>query len=529
MPGVGFGLRWGHTRLADLIAIAPGAAYFVGVAAFFAGSRSALLIPLLLAPTPLFVYALLQRTPLTSTEKTTLWCCTALFTALVLGFVISVNPFAGLVVVSLAIAAFACARFPVHATAAAFAAAGAFGSTQAFLHVSGQRIVDPLLAGLWFAALWAWLIARRGRGAWIWPGTALVGLYLLLSAAEIITSPHPIQAIQSFRATQWYLGAAILVAYAPWPERARPALTRALIVMAGLIGAYAAFRWAVGPAASERTLAERSLNNFLNGKLRPVGSFPTTKELASWSAQTLPFLTGMALASRGRWRLISAAAAIACIVGMLAANVRAGPAAAGAGVIVVVVLYQLANAFSGRRGASVPVAIGAAAAVAAAAFALTLGGQSDTSQRYSAILHPSSDPSYQARLIKWRTALNDISAAPLGHGLGTSGNVQARYGRFKTIGSIDVDNSYLKVAYEQGLAVMILVAAAFGLLLFGLARRALATRDPARAGPALAAAGTLAAMLVLFFVGDYIEGLQALGGWILVGLGIAAVSASEPA
>src|SRR5258705_8120328 len=82
MSGVGFGLRWGHTRFADLIAIAPGAAYFVGVAAFFAGSRSALLIPLLLAPTPLFVYALLQRTPLTSTEKTTLWGCTALFTAL---------------------------------------------------------------------------------------------------------------------------------------------------------------------------------------------------------------------------------------------------------------------------------------------------------------------------------------------------------------------------------------------------------------------------------------------------------------
>jgi hypothetical protein len=523
------GPRRGRVALGDVVAAAPAAAYVFAVAAFFAGVRSAILIPMLLAPTPLFGYALIRRTGLTRVQIRTLWSCAALLTALVLGAAVSVNPVAGLVVVALGVAAFACARRPAAALTAAFVTASAYGSIQAFLHLSGQRIVDPVLAGLWLAALWSWLIARRGRGAWIWPGTALFGLYIALTACEILTSDHPFQALQSFRASGWYMGAALLVGYAPWPQTTRRRVTHALVLTAGLVGAYAALRWATGPAGAERAIAERSPNNFLGGKLRPVGSFPTTKELASWSAMMVPFLVGMALSWRGRWRLVAAASAAACVVAMLAADVRAGPAAAGIGTVVVIALYQLTAAFRGRRGATVPIALAGAVVVGAGAFALTLGGESTTSSRYDALLHPSQDPSFQARLLKWRATLRDISDAPLGHGLGSAGTAQERYGRFLTVGSIDVDNSYLKVAYEQGFAVMVFAAISLALLLFGLARRALVATDPARAGPALAAAGTLAAMLVIFYVGDYIEGLRTLSGWMVVGLGIAAVSAAERA
>ena len=58
------------------------------------------------------------------------------------------------------------------------------------------------------------------------------------------------------------------------------------------------------------------------------------------------------------------------------------------------------------------------------------------------------------------------------------------------------------------------------LLLAGLSRRAAIARDPPAATLGIGAAGVLTGMLVLFYLGLYIEGLGALAGWILVGLGI---------
>jgi hypothetical protein len=287
-----------------------------------------------------------------------------------------------------------------------------------------------------------------------------------------------------------------------------------------LIGGYATLRWAIGPAPQEREQAERILNNFLDKTLRPVGSFSTSKELAAWMAMTVPFAAGIAITSRGRMRLVATAALALSVVGMLAADVRAGPGAAVPGVAVVLLVYSLSQAFRGRRGPTIALAVAATVLGGAGAFALTLGDNNDSGRRYQAILDPASDASYQARLIKWRTAIADIDSKPLGHGLGTTGRVEKRYGEFRNIGSIDVDNSYLKIAYEQGFMVLALFALAMGLLLVGLARRAIVSLDPARAGPAIAACGTLTAMLVIFYVGDYVEGLPALGGWLLVGFGV---------
>ena len=157
----------------------------------------------------------------------------------------------------------------------------------------------------------------------------------------------------------------------------------------------------------------------------------------------------------------------------------------------------------------------------AGAFALTLGDKSDSGTRYHAILDPESDSSYQARLVKWRTALDDIDRAPFGHGLGTTGPVQVRYGEFRTIGADEVDNSYLKIAYEQGIVVMAFFMVTLLVLLTELIRHAVWTRAPGGALATTAAAGTLVAMLVEFLAGVHIDRLAILVGWVIVGLGIA--------
>ncbi len=426
----------------------------------------------------------------------------------------------GVAIPGIAVTAFLCARYPVVATIGAFLSAGAFGTLSAFTPLSGQKVADLLLLGLWLAAIWGWLLGGRRRAAWIWPGIVVLCFYIALTAAEIVAAPTITIGFQSFRASIWYAAAVPLLAYAPWSDATRRRMLRAAVAALTLVAAYATFRWAVGPAGEEREQARQIANNFLDGKLRPVGSFSTSKELAAWVAMTTPFAAGLAMAARGRLRLMAVAAAGLSVVAMLAADVRAGPSAAVPGVVAAIVLYQLSQAFRGHRGPTVAIAVAAAVLGGAGAFALTLGDKSDSGTRYHAILDPESDSSYQARLVKWRTALDDIDRAPFGHGLGTTGPVQVRYGEFRTIGSVDVDNSYLKIAFEQGFVVMALFVIAILMMLGGLARRALVSLDPARAGPAIAACGTLVSMLVLFFIGGYIEGLPVLGAWICVGLGV---------
>jgi len=137
------------------------------------------------------------------------------------------------------------------------------------------------------------------------------------------------------------------------------------------------------------------------------------------------------------------------------------------------------------------------------------------------ILSPGRDEAYQTRLTKWSAALDDIDRNPFGGGLGTAGQVQREQGRFANIGSIGVDNSYLKVALEQGFAVMIVFAASLVLLLIGIGRRAWVTADRSQATLGIGAAATLASYLVLLNSALYIEGLTAMAAWTVVGLGVA--------
>lgn len=507
----------------DVVAVAAAAAFIsveLGALTGVVGFQPGPLI--LVAPFVVSALALIRRQPLTSIQAISLGAASLVAAAIFVSVVITFGWLTAAAIPVMAAAAVVCGRFPAQALIALVVMTGAFGSLQAFLGFPAPRLVDVLLGGLWLSAAWGWLV--RGRGAehpaWLWPVVGLVLAYVAFSAVGVLVADNTVAALQSFRASTWYLSVVLLLALAPWPAAVRRTVLRGAVLVAGAVGAYATFRWLAGPAGAEQELAARSLNNYLGQSLRPVGSFYTAKELAAWMAIAVPFLAGLGLAWRGGWRAAAISACAVCVVAMLAADVRAGPAAAAPGVVVVLVLFQLAQAFRGQRGPAVLVAAALAVVGGTAAFAATVGGEADSGRRYSAILDPESDPSYQGRLIKWRTALDDIHRVPLGHGLGTSGRAQKRYGTFVNIGSVDVDNSYLKVAYEQGFLVMLCYAGALLLVLGGLARRSVTTADPARAGPALAACGTLTAMLVLFWIGNYVEGLPALAGWTLVGLGV---------
>jgi hypothetical protein len=156
-----------------------------------------------------------------------------------------------------------------------------------------------------------------------------------------------------------------------------------------------------------------------------------------------------------------------------------------------------------------------------AAIALSGGGSSETTKKFTVVLHPNDDAAYRARRAKWDEALREIRKQPMGHGLATANQIQQQQGRFVSIGSFNIDNSYLRIGYEQGVVPALLYIAALLTLALGLVRRAIATPDPARAGPALAAAGTLVAYIVVMYPSNAFDGYTALTAWLLAGVGLA--------
>jgi cell division protein FtsW (lipid II flippase) len=216
---------------------------------------------------------------------------------------------------------------------------------------------------------------------------------------------------------------------------------------------------------------------------------------------------------------VSIAAAATCAVAMLDTNVRASLVALVAALALVLLLYQAARGFEGLHLGVTALVLAVIAIGGVGAYAIVTGGSDTARARFSSVLNPTQDAAYQARRFKWESALSDIAHHPTGHGLGTAGRVQVRYGRFLNVASKDIDSSYLKIAWEQGFAVMVFFIVAMLLLLYGLARGAVATRERHAAGLAIGACGSLVALLVLFFAGVYIEGLTALAGWTIVGVG----------
>jgi hypothetical protein len=447
--------------------------------------------------------------------------------ALAFAIVIQVQPFVALLVPAVLGTAVLCARRPAGAIALVLLLSGSFGSLQAFGVLSPGPLVDLLLAGLWVSVLVSHLIKERDRPWWIWPGIALAVLYILITFFEISTATTVDVGMRSFRFSTWYMLALPLIALAGWSLNTYIRISRALIAVALLVGAYAVLRLVIGPASSEEAFALQGAGSFnlVDDKLALIGSFPGRHSLAFWAVCATPFCLAAALTQQRGWKLAAAAAAGLCVAAVLGTEVRAALPALVAGAATVVLLYQLSGTPRGGTTARTVAATMIAVTLGAGLFSMVVG---ESSSRYEAIFNPSGDVSYEHRITKWRQAVEDIDDAPFGKGLGTAGLVQElKQGPFVTQGTYGIDSSYLKIAYEQGFPLLILFIVAMLILLVGLARRLLKVEDELVRGIAIGGAGTLVAALSMFVTAVYIENLPVLTVWVAVGTGIGAISAAR--
>jgi O-antigen ligase len=285
----------------------------------------------------------------------------------------------------------------------------------------------------------------------------------------------------------------------------------------------------IGPAAKERAIASQQPFNFKDGKLLLFGSFESRHQLGLWCALVVPFCAGMAAVLRGRWRIAALAVIPLCAVALIASQSRAALVAAIVGLALVLALHSMGRAFPGPRLGVVVAAVVVLVGGGAAAIALSGGSGNETTKTFTVVLHPNDDAAYRARVAKWDEALRAIRKQPMGHGLGTANQLQEQQGRFVSIGSFSIDNSYLRVGYEQGIVPALLFIAGLLALALALIRRAAITPDPARAGPALAAAGAIVAYVVVLYPSNAFDGYAALAAWLLAGVGIAPFVAGAPA
>jgi hypothetical protein len=429
----------------------------------------------------------------------------------------------GLGIVGVAAAAVVCARFPAASVTVVVLLTGAYGSLTAFFAFPAGPAVDLVLGGLWVAALWR--VAWHERPPW-WVPPAVVAIlaYLALTAAEIGFAASGSIGVQSFRASAWYLAAGVLVAYAPWSQRTRRRIVNGVLLVCLAVGLYALYRWVVGAAPQEAELAKQvSYTNTLDGDLGLVGSLTSRHELGGWTALAVPFCFAMTLTLRDRWRYVAAAAAAACAFALMASETRAALVAVLPALALVLVLYQGSRGFPGLHLGATAIAAIAVLGIGVFQFTGATGDSTRAKSHFQLILTPSQDPAYKRRIYKWDTALADIAKHPMGQGLGTAGRVQQQYGRFANVASINVDSSYLKVAFEQGTWVMLFLGLALLALLVSMGRRALQTTDRERAGMAMAGSSVLLCMGILMVFAVYVEGLPALFAWLLVGLGLGAL------
>ena len=414
-------------------------------------------------------------------------------------------------------------RRSVAVTLAAFLLSGFVGTLKAFTSIPVASLVDLLLLALWLSAVATYLTGRAERRAWLWPALIAPGLYLGITAFEVLLT-HPLSlGIQAFRAASWYMAAFVLVAVAPWSERTHARIARGIAVIGLIVGAYCTLRWAVGASAKETAVARAAQPGVQPGiQTRFFGSFLSANQLAGWTATMIPFCLAAAISWRGRWRLVAATAIPLLAIPLLASTIRTGALAAAAGIAVVLALALLLRRARGRIAAAL-VALLAIGVIGAGAYDLIIGGSGRQSTRFANVLSPEKDLAYTLRQDRWSQAWDDIQENPWGHGLGTSGGAAAKNPTGPVITPY-IDSSYLVVGLQQGLMIMLLYIFALVSLAIALARRASLIADPGRAFMTIGACGTLVALIVLFYAGVYSEGTYITAAWIMVGLGVAQVT-----
>jgi hypothetical protein len=450
--------------------------------------------------------------------------------AVVFGFALITRdqPLIGAAVPLVLVVSLACARWPAAAVAALIFLSGTYGSLKAFGIVPAGPMVDLVLSALVVSVVISQLLNRREQPWWLWPGVAILCLYIAITFLEIATSSSLAVGIKSFSYQAWYMVLVPLLGLAGWRLRTYFRIYHSLLAIAFLVSAYAVFRQITGPAASEQALGLQSAGvfNTVGGDLKLLGSFPNRHELAFWATTAAPFaLAATLIDPKAKWKLVGALTVLFCLTAAYATDVRAALPALVAGGGTVVVLNQIAGRGRGTVLAQTMAAIAMAATAGAVLFTVVVGPDSS---RYSAILSPSGDPSWENHLTKWEAALQDLHGHPFGLGLGTAGRLaEQKAGPFVTVGTYAIDSSYLKIAYEEGFPVLVIFVLAIIALLVELLRRSVRARSPGVRALAIGAAGSLVAALPMWVTGQYMESLDTLFLWTALGSAIGAIAAER--
>lgn len=440
---------------------------------------------------------------------------------------------AGAPMVALAIpavipAALICARWPVPAIVVLLLCTGAYGSLQALTPLPALKLGDALLGALWLGVAVAYARGDRNRPVFPTPGLLLVFAYLAISLLWLVTAASPSAAFESFRLTAVHLSLVAVIAVAPWTPATYRALAKGILGVTAAIGAYCLFRYLTGSAGAEQELARTTVAGLPSSEeLRFFGTFPSAQELTAWAAGVLPFSLALMLAWRGRWCWVAAAGILLTALALFASDVRTGMVAAGAGLVVTMALYLGARAFpSGTRVGTGFVAFFLVLAVAGGAYLTTIAGSETREDRFSALLDPGDDRNYQIRTERWELAWEEVKREPLGHGLGSAGT-GSRNDEVLPVGPTVLDSSYLKIGIEQGLPMMIFFGLMLLALLASLAWRSLVEPRSGSAAITLGAAGTLTALIVLFYGSSYVESPSIVPAWVIVGAGAAQVAGAR--
>lgn len=476
---------------------------------------------LLTVPAVVFGYLILERIPSALVRLSGAWIA-LLVGAFFVAYLVAATPLLAFAPLAILISAAICTRFPATAVTFAFALTGSYASLKAFTGASGALVADVVLGGLVTGIVLS-RVADRRVSLPLWPAVLLVGAYLFISIIQIFAGSNLTTGLLSFRLTGWYLLAAMLIAYAGWDRATYLRVARGIVIATGLLGAYAGLRWFIGPAAAEEAVAQQTGGafNFINGDLRVFGGLGSGHQLGFWTGVTAPFCLGAALAWRGAWRLVAGTAFILVAFAVLASEVRGGFVGLVLGVTTVLVLYQLARAVPGLHlGRSLALAGGSLAILFGALVFTADSDEGSGLKRYTNILTPSEDLPYSHREAKFGEALLDIREHPLGQGVGSASLNASLRDPYLSIASNSLDNSYLKIAFEQGFVVVVIFVGGLLLLIGRLSTSAVKVADREAAGAGMGAAGTLVSTVVILYSGMYVEDLITLGAWLIVGVGI---------
>jgi hypothetical protein len=401
-----------------------------------------------------------------------------------------------------------------------------FGSLSIYLTLPYKRMIVALLAGLWLAALIRFAVGRRAGAVRVPLGVLLIVGYLVISVAQVVLADFPGVALGGFELAPLYITTMLVVAYSQWQVETHVRIVRWMLLIAVLVGAYATLRQIIGPSAAERAVASLSPYNFVAGRQKLIGSFPSGPDLAEWTALAIPFCFACALGMRGGTRKLAWFALPLLAVGLFGSQVRAAAVAVVVAVLVTTVLLGCTRAFPGVGLGRTAVAIGATIALVLGAYAFAGSSSQGSGHSYLSLLTANTNGvSVAQHQYKWTEAFRDLSGHPFGYGLGTA---PAGYTSnapptpfVLPVTGFSVDNGFLKIALEQGFAVMLVFAVGLALLAGGLARGGLASPDPTEATIALGAAGAAVSFLVLEGAGAFADGIPAIAGWVMIGLGVA--------